>query len=59
MWLAYKNQPCKRRKSQIFQFLLNHNLQTICTNIIKPLSLLQNLMGFLLKFTEMAYHIQN
>ena len=31
----------------------------IYTNEIKSLSLLQNLMGFLLKFTEMGYHIQS
>ena len=39
--------------------LLYHNVRTICTNNLKSLLLLQNLMGFLLKFTEMAYHIQN
>ena len=39
--------------------LLYHNLRATCTNKINSLWLLQNLMGFLLKFTEMAYHIQN
>ena len=33
--------------------LLYHNLITIYTTTIKSLSLLQNLMGFLLQLTEM------
>ena len=55
---ACENQPCKRKKIANFSSLQYHNLRNNCTNIIKPLSLLQNLMGFLLKFTEMEYHIQ-
>ena len=47
------------KKSPIFPYLLYHNLRTVCTNTIKSLSLLQNLMGFLLKFTEMGYHVQS
>ena len=57
---ACENQPCECRKfANFFPCLLYHNLQSIYTNEIKPLSLLQNLMGFLLEFTERAYHIQN
>ena len=47
------------KKLPIFLFLLYHNLQTTCTNKTKSLALLQNLMGFLLKFTETGYHIQS
>ena len=35
------------------------NLWMTCTNKMKSLSLLQNLMGFLLKFTEMGYRIKS
>ena len=56
---ACENQPCKHKKSLIFLSLLYHNLRTVYTNTIKSLSLLQNLMGFLLKVTEMGYHIQS
>ena len=42
-----------------FLSLLYYNLATINTNKIKSLALLQNLMGFLLKVTEMEYHIQS
>ena len=56
---ACKNQPCEHKKLPIFSYLHYHNLKTIYTNMIKSLSLLQNLMGFLLKFTEMEYHIQS
>ena len=45
------------KKLPIVLSLQYHNLQTNCTNTIKPLSLLQNLMGFLLKLTEMEYYI--
>ena len=34
--------------------LLYHNLKTIYTTTTKSLSLLQNLMGFLLQLTEMG-----
>ena len=57
---ACENQPCERKKNhQFFPSLLYHNLRTVYTNAIKSLSLLQNLMGYLLKFTEMGYHIQS
>ena len=55
---ACKNQPCEHKKSLIFSSLYHHNLQTIYTNTIKPLPLLHNLMGFLMKLMEMGYHIQ-
>ena len=56
---ACKNPPCEYKKLLIFNLsLLCHNLQTIYTNKIKSL-LLQNLMGFLLKFMEMGYLIQS
>ena len=47
------------KKLLTFSSLHYHNLWTICTNKIKFLPLLQNLMGFLLNFTEMGYHIQS
>ena len=47
------------KKSPIFSSLLYHNLQIIYSNKIKSLSLLQNLLGFLLKFRELGYHIQS
>ena len=47
------------KKSLIFLSLLYHNLRIIYTNRAKSLSLLQNLMGFLLKLTETGYRIQN
>ena len=50
MWLGL--QPYGHKKSPIFSSLLYHNLQTANTNNTKSLSLLQNLVGFLLKFTE-------
>ena len=40
-------------------FLLYHHLLTIYINATKSLPLLQNLMGFLLQFTETEYCIQN
>ena len=42
-----------------FSSLLYHNLMTIHTNITKCLLLMQNLMGFLLQFTEMGYQDHN
>ena len=56
---ACKNQPCEHKKSPFFLSLHYHNLQAIYTNTIKPLLLLQNLMGYLLKFKEMEYHIHS
>ena len=53
---AYENQPRQHKNHKFVLPLLYHNLQTIC---IKPLSLLQNLMGFLMKLTEMEYCIQS
>ena len=47
------------KKSPIFLSLLYHILQTVYINTIKSLSPLQNLMGFVLKFTEVGYHIQS
>ena len=44
---------------RFFPSLLYHNVRTVYTNAIKSLSLLLKLMGYLLKFTEMGYHIQN
>ena len=56
---ACKNQQWESKKLPHFPVLLYYNLQTVCTNTIKSLSLLQNLMGIHLKFTEMEYHIQS
>ena len=56
---AYNNPPCECKKIADFLSLLNHNLLIIYASKIKSLSLLQNSMGFLLKLTEMVYHIQN
>ena len=54
---ACENQPCEYKKiSNFFAFALS---KTIYTSKIKSLSLLQNLMGCLLKFMEMGYHIQS
>ena len=50
---ACKNQPRKHKKSPIFSSLLYHNLRSIYSNRIKSLSLLQNIMGLLEKFTEL------
>ena len=48
-----QNKPmCEYKKLPIFPFLLYHNLQNIYTNKTKSLSLLQNLIAFLLKFTK-------
>ena len=49
--------PYEDEKSLIFSFLLYHNVITIHTNMTKCLPLMQNLMEFLLQFTEMEYHI--
>ena len=46
-----------QKNRRFFLSLLYHNLQTICNNKLKTVPLLQNLMGFLLKFTEVACHI--
>ena len=54
-----QNQLCEHEKLPIFFILLYHNLHTISTSKIKSLSLLQNLMGFLLKFAEMGYLIHS
>ena len=56
---ACENKPREHKNRRFFPSLLYPNLQTIDTNKIKSLSLLQNLMGFLLKVMEMAYYIQN
>ena len=47
--------------AKITDFLswLYHNLGTIYINNTNCLTLLQNLVGYLLKFTEMRYYIQN
>ena len=44
---ACENQPCEHKNLWFFPSLLYHNLRTVCTNT-NSLSLLQNLMGFLL-----------
>ena len=64
MIMALVTRPAKinhvsTENRRFFPSLLYHNLQTLCTNKIQSLSLLQNLMGFLLKVTEMACHIPN
>ena len=57
---TYVTRPAKinhvsAKKSPIFSFLLYHNLRTIYSNKTKSVSLMQNLMGFLPKFTELGY----
>ena len=42
-----------------FLYLLHYNLITIYANTTKSFPLLQNLMDFLLKFTETEYHNWN
>ena len=60
MWPGLRKSTMWAQKNRrFFPSLLYHNIRTICTNNPKSLSLLQILMGFLLKFTEMAYQIQN
>ena len=54
-----KNQQCECIIIVDFPTLLYHNLQTIYTNTTKCLPLLQNLMGFLLQFTQVEYHIHS
>ena len=46
------------KESTIFLFLLHHNLIAICTSTTKSFTLPQNLMGFLLQFTEIWYSAQ-
>ena len=53
------NHLCTKIADFFHTYLLSHNLQNIRTNRIEFLTLLQNLRGFLMKFTEMGYHIQN
>ena len=48
-----------KNKNIAYVYKHYHNLRTIYTNKLKSLLLLQNLMGFLLKFTEVEYHIQS
>ena len=50
---ACKNRPCECKKSPILACLLYHNFITVYTTATKSLSLLQNLMGFLLQLMEM------
>ena len=60
MWPGLrKSTMWTQENRRFFPSLLYHNVRTICTNNLKSLSLLLNLMGFLLKFTEMKCHIQN
>ena len=59
-FIIYMTGPTKINHVSInFLSLLYYNLGNIYTNKIKSTSLLQNLMGFLLKFTEMGYHFQS
>ena len=55
---ACKSQPCEHKKLPTFRLFsyITYELLILMYNI-KSLSLLQNLMGFLLKFTEIEYHI--
>ena len=51
--------PCEHKNiTNFFCFCSIITYRTICTNTIKSLPLLQNLMGFLLKLTEIKYLIQ-
>ena len=59
-WLGLQKIDHLSAKSHWFLlYLLYHNLITIDTTTIKSWSQLQNLMGFLLQFTEMRYFILN
>ena len=58
MWWACKNWPSEC-KNHCFLYLLHYNLITIYNNIAKSFPLLQNLMDFLLQFTEIEYYTWN
>ena len=51
---ACENRPCEHKNGQFLACLLYHNLINIYTTATKSSSLLENLMGFLLQFTEMG-----
>ena len=57
MWPGLQKSAIWMQKVPIFLHLLYHNVLTIYTNATIYLSMLQNLMGFLLQFTEMGYYI--
>ena len=58
MWLGLENLTIwVQTNHPYFSSWLYHTLIYICTTTTKSLSLLQNLMGFLLQFTEMRYFI--
>ena len=44
-------------KMSIFSYLLHHNLIACYTNTTKSLSLLENVVGFLLQFMEIEYSL--
>ena len=47
------------KNHQFVLYLLHHNSITVHDNTTKSFSLLQNLMAFLLQFTEMEYYTRN
>ena len=59
MWSGLQKSTMWSQISLFFLSLIDHNLRTVNINDTKFLPLLQNLMGFLRKFTEMGYCMQN
>ena len=58
-WTGYAKINFMSPKNCHVLFLLYHHLLTNYMNATKCLPILQNLMGFLLQFTETEYCIQN
>ena len=58
MFITYMSKPAKINYVKAKSCLV-FALQTIYTNKTKYLSLLQNLMGYVLQVMEMGYHIQS
>ena len=55
---ACKNQPCKHKKLPLL-CVCSIIINLLCIPTTKSFPLLQNLMGFLLQFTEMEYYTRN
>ena len=56
MWPGLQKSTMLVQKFADFSSLHYHNLVTIYTSTTKCLLAMQNLMGFLLQFTEIEYH---
>ena len=57
--LNCKNQPCECKKIADLSSFLCHNLITIYTNGTEGFLLMQNLMSFLLQYTDTEYYNHN